>query len=744
MAKHSTRFYKTAVLSAAIAMLSACGGTTDADNEQQNQENIDPVIEVPTSEQPQTEQGHGDIQAEIVFPTPQADVGEGIAGDFVTVTVRVTSEQAATMVTANGIGFQRDRHDSQYWYGRVPVATGETELEVTLKDQTGKQTVLHQTLNNHRIDQISPISLRQTDDGRIYYLDHDLRLYQVHNGGGVEAVGDRSCWGRTMTLNAEQTKAYVLGSRLCEVDLFTKQTRFLYDVVPPSLDGTLAHELTSIFGMAASADGNAVFVSLARQNFETSTFGQFQILKIDVETQEVTDIPIQDPPTVYLFDHPPRLGVADAQTIYLFTSLIEQTDTQNNTQANTVFAIDFTSGEMRSVTAVDDLPRTPDALRLKADGNLEFVDVNEAVMAEVDLDSGTYQLVDEPSVSPIATVNRGVGSGPKVVAKGFALGEDGDYLYVTTEDGLYRIDLATGERFKVGDLDCALPCEIDLDGNTAYVLEQGAGDSMALMAMDIISGTKTLVSGEGQGTGGALFGGEGLALDKPNNRMFVATGWPFHGGESDQSADLGPVMEVDLATGNRRNAWYQRFDNPADHGFNRCVSATYGTMDVWIDDATQQLFTWGAHVDMLAIVDINEQTLDCRGAIDATGIGRYATPGYSSFTFDRVRQTAYFSNRAHLPLASADFSQFYSYLANPELADTEEPSLFFSPSLDRNAPLNNSDASGVELAQTLTHFRHDNSNVVIDEQNAIAYMNGEQGAIVALSLLTGDRVIISH
>lgn len=740
MAKHSTQFYITAALSAAITMLSACGGTTEADNKQ-GQENIESISKLPAAEQPQSEQELSDIRAEIVFPTPQADLGEGIAGNFTTVTVRVTSEQAATAVTANGIDFQRDNRDSDYWYGRVPVATGETELEVALKDQTGNQTLLHQTLNNHRINQISPASLRQTDDGRIYYLDHDSRLYQAHSDGSVEAVSERSCRGNTLSLNAEQTKAYLLGDQLCEVDLLTKQVRFLYDLFPPYvLDDPLAPHLIAVFGVTASAHDNAVFISLARQDAPHSTFGQFRVLKIDVATQEVTEVPIQNPPTVYLIDYVAHVSVADAQTMYVFTSLTEQ----DRVQADTLFAIDIASGDMRSVTAVNDLPRKPDALRLATEGKLELLDINNAAMAEVDLDSGNYQLLDEPSVSPIAAITKGVGSGPQITAKGFALGEEGNDLYVTTDTALYRVDLTTGDRFKVGDINCVNACEIELDGNTAYVLEQESGEGLALVAMDIISGTKTLISGESMGAGGPLFGGEGLALDKTNNRMFVATGWPFHGDVSVENKDAGPVMEVDLNSGNRRNAWYQRFDD-SPSAAERCGSYAYGAMDVWIDDTTDQLFVWAAHVDALSVADVREPDIMCRAHFAHIDLSRSASPGYSSFSFDRVRQTAYFSNREYQALTSLDFSEHYSYVVDPQFGTSDDmPMHLPSPNRDSDAPLFNKEASGVELAQTLNHFHHANTNVVIDEKNAIAYMNGEQGAIVALSLLTGDRVIISH
>ena len=114
----------------------------------------------------------------------------------------------------------------------------------------------------------------------------------------------------------------------------------------------------------------------------------------------------------------------------------------------------------------------------------------------------------------------------------------------TITPGLLAVDLATGERTVLSGggigtgtaLDSPRDVVLDTANNRALVVDWRDD---AVVAVDLATGNRTFLSGQGTGAGSTLDGPQSLALDAANNRVLVAT-------------TVEPIVyAVDLATGDR-------------------------------------------------------------------------------------------------------------------------------------------------------------------------------------------------
>jgi DNA-binding beta-propeller fold protein YncE len=219
-----------------------------------------------------------------------------------------------------------------------------------------------------------------------------------------------------------------------------------------------------------------------------------------------------------------------------------------DSQLNAVVAMDLDSGD-RSIlsdnAAVGTGPAFVQPLDVAVDAVNDRVIVMDATgLIAVDLTSGDRTIIanDVTGAGPSLAGSDGVDID---VAAGFA------YVANTYDDAfehlIYKVNLVSGDRTVLSDTVSAgtgtalnFPSDIglDIDGNRALVLNRG-GVQENLMAVDLTTGDRSIVSGAGVGSGQEFGSNERLDLDMQNDRAFV------------YDLAVGGVIVVDLTTGER-------------------------------------------------------------------------------------------------------------------------------------------------------------------------------------------------
>ncbi len=215
---------------------------------------------------------------------------------------------------------------------------------------------------------------------------------------------------------------------------------------------------------------------------------------------------------------------------------------------NAVLAADLTSGDLSLISGFGegDGPELsdPEGIALDTANNRALVTAgpfgSKAVLA-VDLATGNRTVISD--------ANTGSGT---------ALGDPQDIVLDTANNralvvdlglkAVLAVDLATGNRTVISDANTGSgmalsdPVGIALDtaNNRALVVDSGL-NSKAVLAVDLATGDRSVISDANTGSGTTLGSPVGIVLDTANNRALVTDG--FFG--------LKAVVAVDLATGNR-------------------------------------------------------------------------------------------------------------------------------------------------------------------------------------------------
>ena len=213
-----------------------------------------------------------------------------------------------------------------------------------------------------------------------------------------------------------------------------------------------------------------------------------------------------------------------------------------------IFAMDLDSGD-RSILSDNAAVGTGPAFVQPLDVAVDAV--NDRVIV---LDGTGLFAVDLNTGDRTVIANDGTGSGPSIAGSdGVDIDVAGGFAYVanTYDDAfqhlIYKVSLVSGDRTVLSDTVSAgtgtalnFPSDIalDIDGNRALVLNRG-GAQENLMAVDLTSGDRSIVSGPGVGTGQEFSSNERLDLDLQNDRAFV------------YDLAVGGVIVVDLTTGER-------------------------------------------------------------------------------------------------------------------------------------------------------------------------------------------------
>ncbi len=416
-------------------------------------------------------------------------------------------------------------------------------IEVTLA--TGSRRIISDGANG--IGAGPPIDLLQTialnAAGTIAYVGGNTSgLYQFDiatgnrslvSANGAIGTGLPISWPNGVVLNAAETKAYISDSgaarAVIEVDLATGNRIF------KSSDGFYGSvgsgpTLTWSAGIALSTDESKVFVLSPTIN---------SLLSIDLATGVRTVLSGPGVGTGSNMNWPQSLLLNSSQTKAYVSS----------TSSYELLEIDMATGN-RSVISGPGVGNGPLFSQLqgimKAANGIDFiaVDLGLGELLSINKSTGARSIVKEFSV----------GSGPDMVSIiASATSSDGKNAFAITYDGLYKIDLATGNRSVLSDAthgtgnsflfirDFAL----NNSQSKAYGLATGTGSINGLFLIDLQTGNRTVLSSSSVGT--TLTAGADITVSclslTVNGSETIAYITDYSNG--------GSVIKIDLATGNR-------------------------------------------------------------------------------------------------------------------------------------------------------------------------------------------------
>jgi DNA-binding beta-propeller fold protein YncE len=540
------------------------------------------------------------LQVSATFPTDGANLGGEVTTTALTGVLTDTEDGEVlpddiAIMTANGVGVGIDAANPASWTVDIPVAEGSNSLRVVVVSRSGSQDTVNLTVDNslqflypievavdaagQRIivsdgprllvgDLVNralghgarsyPLSLGASRckpmaydsvNGRALYLPNDLQIQQSGLTGG---------WSPMMTdINNPRTPGT---SDLCNMQVDATGTRaFVLETIPNpvselrSLD-LATGDLTVISGDAVGS-GESVF-SLRGLTVDEANGVAFaadhgfggKLLSIDLVTGNRT---VVSPIDLQFPMKPDQFDAIDNQH-YLVFDAQRQLFAYSNYELGYVMGIDAQTGARSELSSASRGagPLFSQPLGMSFDdssGRLFVTDPAENTVFEVDMDTGDRT----------AIFDTGLGDGPSLSFPGeIRRDEANNRLLVVSQKGLanargvlYSVDVATGNRTLIsGDGVGAGPAlnrifGFDTNLRRSRVLALVAGEALlpaVLMEIDLTTGARNIVSGEGVGAGPAFSRLPlSIAVDPTNQRAFVA----------DFLADT--LYEVDLASGDR-------------------------------------------------------------------------------------------------------------------------------------------------------------------------------------------------
>ncbi|MGL6161659.1 hypothetical protein [Microbulbifer sp.] len=198
---------------------------------------------------------------------------------------------------------------------------------------------------------------------------------------------------------------------------------------------------------------------------------------------------------------------------------------------------------------------SPNAVALDALNNRVLVaDTGTDSLFSVDLTTGNREVLSGTDADNGSVL---IGAGPTLeFPSAAALDVDNNRLLLMDErlDAVIGVDLATGDRVILSGegngsgVEFGFPTSLTFDSVNNRVLVTDPHFDAALFSVDLESGQRSVLSGEDSSQGGALVGAgpgfgspQAVAVDIANNRAFVA----------DSAGTAGRIFAVDLETGNR-------------------------------------------------------------------------------------------------------------------------------------------------------------------------------------------------
>jgi hypothetical protein len=190
-----------------------------------------------------------------------------------------------------------------------------------------------------------------------------------------------------------------------------------------------------------------------------------------------------------------------------------------------LLAVDLNNGEISLISGLSTGTglafESPEAVALDSANNRALVmDWNLKALLSVDLGSGNRTIISKNGVK---------GAGPAFVGSGDLSLDSANQRVLVADDGLsafFTVDLDSGDRTVISDENTGAgpafftPEAVDLDSanNRALVTDSGLG---ALLEVDLNSGDRTVISDENTGSGPAFDFPVAVALDNTNGRALI-------------------------------------------------------------------------------------------------------------------------------------------------------------------------------------------------------------------------------
>lgn len=262
-------------------------------------------------------------------------------------------------------------------------------------------------------------------------------------------------------------------------------------------------------------------------------------------------------------------------------------------------SLDLASGTTASVTPIDS--RAAEYI-LSPNNTLTTLDAWGRATSVVNLSTG--EVITAAANGAGAQSTARVGNGTRVLVNSLAVDKAGKNLSATSNIGFYRISVAIGDRKLLAPMNCTEACEVELNGDHAYIIKTEGGRKAAYKA-DLLTGLKTLVSSVNRRSGEVPARAVGMTLDTRHDRLILAEFWGISSDCNSLGEDYGLVMEVDLADGDRKNFWW----DAESGGLNDALMGP-GPLDVWLNNASGCFYMWAATLNVtLMIVQTRESSL---------------------------------------------------------------------------------------------------------------------------------------
>lgn len=529
---------------------------------------------------PGCEMGNQAPEVTIVFP-PQ---GALTNADQVTIRGTAQDDGAIANIQIAGISAETDNAFA-HWRAQVPLAPGDNQLVVTSSDTDGHTRCEAASIRVLRQQSrlVAPTAVALDLDGnRAFVIDadpDDMRVVAMELTNGTRAVVSDSAIGAGDPLTAPTAIAFDAASArllmldddtntLSSVDIATGDRTVLssasvgsgpmFDtIVAIAVDGprnraivleqqndvraVLAVDLAtgdrSVVSDATTGTGHplAFMLSIAIDEAGARAFvGQSngELLSIDLVTGDRSLIAAG---TWYV------RGIAHdpAEDRLLFISQYEEA----------ILSVDLSSGTIATIAddntgAGDDL-QNPQGLALESTrGRALVIDTDARAVVSIDLATG-----DRIAISDIV-----LGTGPLPTNAGSVYIDHANHRLIfhdTSHQSLLAMDRVTGDREIVVDTRTMLPnlnVIWNLDAHDGRLFGAQGFSVPYLVGFDVAAGTFSVVSSNDVGAGPSLVNVRGLALDSTNNRALLSSRRTV---SADDDIHEGYLHWVDLTTGDR-------------------------------------------------------------------------------------------------------------------------------------------------------------------------------------------------
>ncbi|MEM1414495.1 MAG: Ig-like domain-containing protein [Myxococcota bacterium] len=537
------------------------------------------------------------------FPTPGALLGGeprfAVRGVLANVAGGEVSPADVLSIEVNGAPAALDPVDPSVWRAEVSLERTSMDLVATVVSRTGRHSRTMRVNNEPMLD--SPEwAVLGADEARLYVVDSGLdALLSVDVATGERAVvsdnaapssGPSFAAPASLALNGAETTAYVLDVTegrvaMLSVDLTTGGRAVVSD------DDSAGPAWSSPRSVVVSADETTAYV--VDPDLDA-------LLSVDLATGQRAVVSDASTPTD---------GPALSSPHALALSADETTAYVVNRAFALVVSVDLATGE-RTLVSENSSTNGPSigrarSLVVNADETAAYVvDANFASVLSVDLATGVRTELSSNSFPNGGRVASDVRS--LVVSADEATG----FMVDAGIQVLFAVDLATGARTGVSGgftpsggppLYGPRSVAVTADETTAYVADEGFFVD-ALVAVDLATGARRVVSGEDTPSGGPpLRQPNSVALSADESTAYVVDG------------RLDALLSVDLATGVRTVL----SDGDTPRGGPRFVTPT--SVALTADETTA--YVGDSTLDALLSVDLETGVRTVVSGDDTPGAG---------------------------------------------------------------------------------------------------------------------------